>query len=48
MRITHTQAEQAVAIIRDYLGAEATVCLFGSRVRDDWRPDSDYDILVIV
>ncbi len=22
--------------------------LFGSRVRDDWRPDSDYDILVVV
>lgn len=22
--------------------------LFGSRARDDWRPDSDYDILVVV
>jgi len=22
--------------------------LFGSRCRDDWRPDSDYDILIIV
>lgn len=22
--------------------------LFGSRVRDDWRPDSDFDVLVIV
>jgi len=22
--------------------------LFGSRCRDDWRPDSDYDILIIL
>jgi len=22
--------------------------LFGSRCRDDWRPDSDYDILIVV
>ncbi len=22
--------------------------LFGSRCRDDWRPDSDYDVLVVV
>jgi predicted nucleotidyltransferase len=22
--------------------------LFGSRCRDDWRPDSDYDILVVL
>lgn len=22
--------------------------LFGSRVRDDWRPDSDYDILIVL
>ncbi len=24
------------------------VYLFGSRCRDDWRPDSDYDILIVV
>jgi uncharacterized protein len=24
------------------------VYLFGSRCRDDWRPDSDYDILLVV
>lgn len=24
------------------------VYLFGSRCRDDWRPDSDYDILIIL
>jgi len=24
------------------------IYLFGSRSRDDWRPDSDYDILVIL
>lgn len=22
--------------------------LFGSRCRDDWRPDSDYDVLIVV
>lgn len=22
--------------------------LFGSRCRDDWRPDSDYDVLIIL
>ncbi|MCX7795286.1 MAG: nucleotidyltransferase domain-containing protein [bacterium] len=22
--------------------------LFGSRARDDWRPDSDYDILIVL
>lgn len=25
-----------------------TMYLFGSRVRDDWRPDSDYDILIVL
>lgn len=34
-----------VRAIRSQLKA---LYLFGSRVRDDWRPDSDYDILVIV
>lgn len=24
------------------------IYLFGSRCRDDWRPDSDYDILVVM
>jgi len=24
------------------------IYLFGSRARDDWRPDSDYDILIIL
>ena len=24
------------------------VYLFGSRCRDDWRPDSDYDFLIVV
>lgn len=23
------------------------IYLFGSRCRDDWRPDSDYDILIV-
>ncbi len=24
------------------------IYLFGSRCRDDWRPDSDYDILILL
>jgi len=24
------------------------IYLFGSRARDDWKPDSDYDILIVV
>lgn len=24
------------------------IYLFGSRCRDDWHPDSDYDILIVV
>jgi len=24
------------------------IYLFGSRARDDWRPDSDYDIFIVV
>ena len=37
MRITPAQAEQAVTVIRDYLGAEAAVWLFGSRADDAGR-----------
>ena len=43
MRITPTQARQTVAIIRDYLGPEAAVWLFGSRA-DDTRRGGDVDI----
>jgi len=24
------------------------IYLFGSRCREDWRPDSDYDILIVL
>lgn len=43
MRITHTEAEQAVRIIRDALGADATVWLFGSRA-DDSQRGGDVDL----
>ncbi|MDO9011426.1 MAG: nucleotidyltransferase domain-containing protein [Gallionella sp.] len=43
MRITNTQAEQAVRIIRDVLGADATVWLFGSRT-DDSKRGGDVDL----
>ncbi len=43
MRITPAQAEQAVAIIRNSLGADAAVWLFGSRA-DDSKRGGDVDL----
>ncbi len=43
MRITNTEAEQAVSIIRNALGSDATVWLFGSRV-DDSKRGGDVDL----
>ena len=43
MRITHTEAEQAVSIIRDALGSDAMVWLFGSRT-DDSKRGGDVDL----
>jgi len=41
-------------IVREFMKALAPfvqhikgMYLFGSRSRDDWRPDSDYDILIV-
>lgn len=33
---------------REIRAAGACFVLFGSRARDNWRPDSDYDILVVL
>lgn len=33
---------------RDIRASGARFVLFGSRARHDWRPDSDYDILVVL
>ncbi|MBF0488057.1 MAG: nucleotidyltransferase domain-containing protein, partial [Nitrospirae bacterium] len=42
-------------IVADFLrgiaflkGQIREIYLFGSRTRSDWRPDSDYDILIVV
>lgn len=43
MRISNTQAEQAVSIIRDSLGSDAAVWLFGSRT-DDSKRGGDVDL----
>ena len=43
MRISILQAEQAVAVVRTHLGADAAVWLFGSRV-DDNKRGGDVDI----
>ncbi|MBI2836897.1 MAG: nucleotidyltransferase domain-containing protein [Acidobacteria bacterium] len=36
------------SLIDPHLDEIELMYLFGSRCRDDWRPDSDYDVLVIV
>lgn len=36
---------ERISPIRDKI---LEIYLFGSRCRDDWRPDSDYDILIIL
>lgn len=43
MRISATQAEQAVAVVRSHLGANTAVWLFGSRT-DDNKRGGDVDI----
>jgi len=42
-------------VIKDFLNLVSPIkehieemYLFGSRCRDDWRPDSDYDILIVL
>jgi predicted nucleotidyltransferase len=35
-------------LIAPEMGQIDQIHLFGSRCRDDWRPDSDYDILVVL
>ena len=34
--------------VRDIMPLDARILLFGSRARDDARPDSDWDILIIL
>jgi predicted nucleotidyltransferase len=35
----------AIAVLNHHI---AEIYQFGSRCRDDWRPDSDYDILIVL
>jgi predicted nucleotidyltransferase len=35
-------------IIRPFMDDIEEMYLFGSRCRNDWRPDSDYDILIVL
>lgn len=43
-----TIVEMFMAMLSPLKGEIKEVYLFGSRCRDDWRPDSDYDILIVV
>ena len=40
--------EHIVDTVRDILPLDARILLFGSRARGDARPDSDWDILIIL
>ena len=40
--------EQFLQMIHPLMEHIEEIYLFGSRCRDDWRPDSDYDILIVL
>ena len=40
--------EKFLSLISPVIEHTKEMYLFGSRCRDDWRPDSDYDILVVL
>ena len=40
--------EQFLELIHPCMADIEEIYLFGSRCRDDWRPDSDYDILIVL
>ena len=39
---------QFLELIQPCIADIEEIYLFGSRCRDDWRPDSDYDILIVL
>lgn len=40
--------ERFLDTISPFLNEVKGIYLFGSRCREDWRPDSDYDLLIIL
>ncbi|MCR4320673.1 MAG: nucleotidyltransferase domain-containing protein [Candidatus Brocadiaceae bacterium] len=40
--------EHFLELIHPCIADIEEIYLFGSRCRDDWRPDSDYDILIVL
>lgn len=43
-----TPEDRVVSIVRDAVPETEEIWLYGSRRRGDFRPDSDYDVLVVV
>ena len=41
-------AGRFMSLLAPLKGNIKEIYLFGSRCRDDWRPDSDYDFLIVV
>ena len=46
--MTKNPVEQFVDAVRPIGHQIIEMYLFGSRARSDWRPDSDYDLLIVV
>lgn len=40
--------ENFLELVKPVMEHIAEIYFFGSRCRDDWRPDSDYDLLIIL
>lgn len=40
--------DEFLSLISPFAGNIQNLFLFGSRCRDDWQPDSDYDILIVL
>jgi len=55
-RLSSSQVAQELRVIKDVVASESRekgvevkgIILFGSRARDDYREDSDWDLLVVV
>ena len=48
MIIKDNTTDKFLEIISPFVNDIKDMYLFGSRCRNDWRPDSDYDILILL
>ncbi|MDO9288468.1 MAG: nucleotidyltransferase domain-containing protein [Thermodesulfovibrionales bacterium] len=48
MKATDKIIKMFITMLSPFRKEIKEVYLFGSRCRDDWKPDSDYDILIVL